>query len=112
MAGITTADAQKILDHDFAPCVQALDIRIEAIDGEGARLRTKFGAHLSREGGTVCGQSINLMRAIASSDVIAKAKVVRMGRTLAFGEVLLYADGDERPAAHATSTFAMLREGN
>ena len=58
MAGITVAQAQAIYEEGFAPWVKALDITIEEISSEGARLRMKYGDHLTRTGGMICGQSL------------------------------------------------------
>jgi len=139
MAGITVEQAQVIVETDLAPWVRALDLTIEAISDEGARLRMKYGDHLTHVGGVICGQSLmsladtamvfaiigaighyrpittvgqatSLMRPLAQVDVIAEARVIRLGRTLAFGEIIMRADGDERTAVHATSTFAFLPE--
>lgn len=139
MAGITVAQAQAILDKEFAPWVRALDITIETIGTEGARLRMKYGDHLTRAGGMICGQSLmsladtamvfavcgaaggykpmttvgqatSLMRPISGIDVIAEARVIRLGRTLAFGEVVMRGDGEDQTAVHATTTFAFLPE--
>lgn len=139
MAGITVAEAQAIFEKDFAPWVQALDIVVEAIGPTGARLRMKYGEHLTRTGGMICGQSLmsladtamvfavsgaaggyrpmttvgqatSMMRPISRIDVIAEARVIRLGRTLAFGEVVMRGDGEERTAVHATTTFAFLPE--
>jgi uncharacterized protein (TIGR00369 family) len=103
----------------------------------GAVLRMPFAERLCRNGGTVCGQAMmafadtamvianlaanrgyrpmttvdqttHFMRAIASSDVLADARVVRLGRTMGFGRVTLLAASDKRPVAMVSSAFAML----
>jgi len=34
-------------------------------------------------------------------------RLLKIGRTLATGEVTLYSDGDPAPVAHATGTYAI-----
>jgi acyl-coenzyme A thioesterase PaaI-like protein len=38
--------------------------------------------------------------------VIAEARVIRKGRTLSYGEVLLRSEGEEAPCAHVTTSWA------
>ena len=135
MAGITVAQAQAIFEEGFAPWVRTLGITVEAIGPEGARLRMKYGDHLTRTGGMICGQALmsladtamvlavcgaaggyrpmttvgqstSLMRAISNVDVIAEARIIRLGRTLGFCEVVMRGDGEDRTSVHATSTMA------
>jgi uncharacterized protein (TIGR00369 family) len=84
----------------------------------GAVLRMAFSERLCRNGGIVCGQALmaladtsmviailaanrgyrpmttvdqttHFMRAVTQSDVLADARVVRLGRTMSFGRVTL-----------------------
>ncbi|MFA7431236.1 MAG: PaaI family thioesterase [Rhodospirillaceae bacterium] len=121
----------------FAPWVQDLDFTVESVDAEGAVLRMPFSDRLTRVGGTLCGQALmaladtsvvfalsgafgefrpmttvtqstSFMRAISNAAVTAKARLLRVGKTMAFAEITLYAEGDDRPAVHVTSTYAIL----
>jgi uncharacterized protein (TIGR00369 family) len=103
----------------------------------GAVLRLPFSERLCRNGGVVCGQALmafadtamvianlaanrgyrmmttvdqttHFMRAIAASDVLADARVVRLGRTMSFGRVTLSSAADGKPAAMVSNAFAML----
>ena len=103
----------------------------------GAVLRMAFSERLCRQSGVVCGQALmaladtamviamvaanrgyrpmttvdqttHFMRAVASCDVLADARVVRLGRTMGFGRVTLLAASDRRPVAMVSSAFAML----
>jgi uncharacterized protein (TIGR00369 family) len=103
----------------------------------GAILRMAFSERLCRSGGIVCGQALmaladtsmviaimtanrgyrpmttvdqttHFMRAATSSDVLADARVVRLGRTMSFGRVTLSSAADNKPVAMVTSAFAML----
>ena len=103
----------------------------------GATLRMAFSERLCRNGGIVCGQALmaladtamviaihaairgyrpmttvdqttHFMRAATASDVLADARVVRLGRTMSFGRVTLSSATDNKPVAMVTSAFAML----
>ena len=106
----------------------------------GAILRMPFSERLCRNGGIVCGQALmafadtamvlanlaanrgyrpmttvdqttHFMRAVAASDVLADARVVRMGRTMSFGRVTLFGAADNKPVAMVSSAFeCCLRE--
>jgi acyl-coenzyme A thioesterase PaaI-like protein len=53
-------------------------------------------------------QTTHFLRAVANSDVLADARVVRRGRTMSFGHVKLLSAKDGKPAAIVSSAFAML----
>jgi uncharacterized protein (TIGR00369 family) len=103
----------------------------------GAVLRMPFSERLCRHGGVVCGQALmaladtsmviailaanrgyrpmttvdqttHFMRAVSASDVLADARVVRLGRTMSFGRVTLLSAADNKPVAMVSSAFAML----
>lgn len=103
----------------------------------GAVLRMGFSDRLCRHGGIVCGQALmaladtamvmailsasggfrpmttvdqttHFLKAVASSDVLADARVVRLGRTMSFGRVTLFGASDSKPVAMVSSAFAML----
>jgi uncharacterized protein (TIGR00369 family) len=134
-SAVTPAAAQAILAGNFAPWVQALRLTVEAVDAEEATLRLPFDPGLVRVGGTICGQAlmtaadtamviaisaalgsfrpmatvgqtISFMRPISDADVLVTARVLRLGRTMAFGEIAMRAAGGPL-AAHATTTYAL-----
>jgi len=120
---------------DFEPPARIAD---KAADWQpGAILRMPFSEKLCRNGGMVCGQALmafadtamvianlaanrgyrpmttvdqttHFMRAVMSSDVLADARVVRLGRTMSFGRVTLSSASDNKPVAIVSSAFAML----
>jgi acyl-coenzyme A thioesterase PaaI-like protein len=57
---------------------------------------------------TTVDQTTHFMRAAASCDVLADARVVRLGRTMSFGRVTLFNAADNKPVAMVSSAFAML----
>jgi uncharacterized protein (TIGR00369 family) len=133
------AAAEQMLTSVFARWIQDLDLSVERLEADGAVLRMPFSEKLCRDNGVVCGQALmsladtamvfavssaagaykpmttvdqtmHFLRPAANVDVLAKARVVRLGRTMAFGSVTLAADGDERPIAMAQLAYAMLPE--
>ena len=137
MAGLDKAAAQEILTANFAAWILDLGLAVESL-GEGvAVLRMPYSDRLVRVGGTICGQAlmsaadtamvialsrafgafkpvttvsqnITFMRPIAQQDVLVEARVIRAGKTLAFGEITLRGAKDNRVAARATTTYAIL----
>ncbi|MGG5809567.1 PaaI family thioesterase [Falsiroseomonas sp. CW058] len=53
--------------------------------------------------------SITFLRPPAPRAVLAEARVIRKGRTLSYGEVLLRSEGEEAPCAHVTTSWAAAR---
>jgi uncharacterized protein (TIGR00369 family) len=103
----------------------------------GAVLRMPFSERIVRNGGVVSGQALmafadtamvianlaanrgyrqmttvdqttHFMRAASGSDVLADARVVRLGRTMSFGRVTLTSATDNKPVAMVSSAFALL----
>ena len=103
----------------------------------GAVLRMPFSERLCRNGGVISGQALmafadtamvianlaanrgyrmmttvdqttHFMRAASACDVLADARVVRLGRTMSFGRVTLLGATDNKPVAMVSSAFAML----
>lgn len=52
--------------------------------------------------------SINfLTKPAADRDIVGHCKLIKVGRSLVVGEVMLYSHGDERPVAHVMGTYAL-----
>jgi len=51
--------------------------------------------------------NINFLRKPAPADLIAHARLMKVGKRLAVGEVTLYSDGTDEPVAHVTSTYSI-----
>jgi len=65
-------------------------------------------AMIGREALTVTTNlNINFLRKPGPADLIAEARILKLGRSLAVGDVTLTSDGDDRPVAHATCTYAI-----
>jgi acyl-coenzyme A thioesterase PaaI-like protein len=55
-----------------------------------------------------CNMSINfLKKPAADQDIVAHCKLVKVGRLLVMGEVMLYSRGDEQPVAQVMGTYAL-----
>ncbi|MBI3505667.1 MAG: PaaI family thioesterase [Proteobacteria bacterium] len=132
------AAARAILAQKFAPWIRDLGIEIAALDAAGvAELRMPADARVAREGGIVCGQASmaladtamvfaiaaasggfrpmttvsqtsTFLRPLAGASVVARARLLKMGRTLAFGEVALASDAMAETAVQVSSTYAIL----
>jgi uncharacterized protein (TIGR00369 family) len=134
---LTASDIDTILANNFAPWVLTSGIRGEAAGAETALLRIPFAEQLCRVGGILCGQAlltgadtamvlalaaasggfkpcttvdltINYMRPITKSDALLEAKVMRLGKTLAFCTCELREANGGKPAAFSTGTYAIL----
>ena len=129
----TTAEVVKFMASDFP---QSNSI-IEATGDRGATVRHRIGINELRPGGTVSGPvmmavadvalyaailgeigivplavttnlNINFLRKPAADrDIVGICKLIKVGRTLATGDVYLYSDGDDRPVAHAVGTYSI-----
>jgi len=136
---LTLDEANRILGAMAAPCVRELGLSVEAVAGKKVRLKMPNTPHVRHGGGVVCGQALmsladtamviavsaamgrflpmttvtqtsHFLRAIREGDVIAEGRILRMGRNLAFGEVMIYAVGGIDPAVQVTSTYALIGE--
>jgi uncharacterized protein (TIGR00369 family) len=59
---------------------------------------------------TTVDQTIHFMRPAMRADLLADARVVRMGKTMAYGSISIRTESDERPVAMAQTAYALLRE--
>jgi uncharacterized protein (TIGR00369 family) len=53
--------------------------------------------------------SINFLRRPAAADIVAEAKLMKLGKRLAVGEVAIMSAGGTELVAHATSTYSIPR---
>ena len=128
---------QGALPEYFAPWVQALGLRVEAFDADSVTLRLPQNAQLSRVGGMLCGQAMmaaadtamvlalinqwgafrpcttvqmntSFLKPLSGQDALVQARIVRAGKTLAFGEIDIRGAEDGKSACRATTTYALL----
>jgi uncharacterized protein (TIGR00369 family) len=135
MHRMSAVEFQKLIDRDL-PIGHWLGFRVEAM-GEGeATIRLPARHDFIRPGGSVAGPAmmaladcamygvvlslrgdaimavtsnltIHFLRAPKPADLIAKAKLLRLGRRLAVVEVTVHAAGEDKPVAHVTGTYAL-----
>ncbi len=113
-----------------------LGAEIERLDDTGIRLRLAVAERHLRPGGTVSGPvmmelcdlavyllllsrigpvalavttslNINFMRKPETHEIIADARLMKLGKRLAVGEVTIASPGEAEAYAHATLTYAM-----
>ena len=128
---------QSTLSEYFAPWVLALDLKVETFDGNSVTLRLPRNEQLSRVGGMLCGQammaaadtamvlalvnqfgefrpcttvqmSTSFLKPLSSQDALVQARVVRTGKSLAFGEIDIRGADDGKSACRASTTYALL----
>ena len=51
--------------------------------------------------------SINFLRKPNISDLISESRVLKIGKTLSVGDVLIYSEGIKEPVAHASLTYSI-----
>ena len=56
--------------------------------------------------------SINFLRRPEPKDLIGRAKLMKLGKRLAVGEVALFSDGTDEMVAHATGTYSIPARGD
>lgn len=133
---LAIADIDAILERVLAPWVRQLNLRAERVDADSVTLRLPFDSSLRHAGGVVCGQVLmsaadtamivaissalggfrpmttvslttNFMRPVIEGDMLVQATVLRLGKTVVFGEIDLRGP-DGKLAVHATTTYALL----
>ncbi len=132
-----TRTLQAALPEYFAPWVQALGLAVES-NAEGAvTLRLPQSDQLSRVGGMLCGQAMmaaadtamvlalirhfgafrpcttvqmntSFLKPLSGQDALVEARVIRAGKSLAFGEIDIRGAQDGKSACRATTTYALL----
>jgi len=133
----TVEVAESLLREKFAPWIQDLNIDFDMLADGQAILRVPVSMKLNREGGTICGQAImsladtamvfaissaldsfapmttvsqssSFLRPAADKDLIAHASIIKLGRTIVYGEINVYTDSPDKSVAHITSTYMLL----
>jgi len=137
MAGMDRAALQALMNEHFPHG----GIEIEAAGNRGARIRLGISTEHLRPGGTVSGPTlmtladaavyvalmaeiggalhavtvnlnISFLRRPERKDIVAEARLVKVGRQLAVGEVSMYSHDAEAPVARATVTYALPTPGS
>ena len=112
------------------------DYEIEEVWHGGCRLRLRYDKRALRPGGTLVGAAmmslgdfamyvavlsaigwvplavttnltINFLKKPAARDLLAQARLIKLGKRLAVGEIAIHSDGDDDLVAHVTSTYSI-----
>jgi uncharacterized protein (TIGR00369 family) len=136
MAQAMTAEALAAFLEEAFPQVHG-DFRIEALGEDGPTIRLMVAERHLRPGGTVSGPSmfaladvaiylavlarigpvalavttscaIDFMRRpAAGADLLAETRLLKLGRVLAVGDVLIRSEGEDAPVARASLTYSI-----
>ncbi len=135
MSRISIAEFEEIARERVQFAVQ-LGIKVEHLGVGEARARVPYRDDLLRPGGTIAGPvlmsladfamygavlsmigpvelavttnlNINFLRRPPPGDVIAEARILKLGKRLAVGEVSLFRDGEDELVAHVTATYSI-----
>jgi len=131
-----TKDELDVLIREGVPLVGGFGVVIDSLDAGTIRLRLPYKDDFVRPGGTVTGpamfgladvalygavlsligrvelavttsMTINFLRRPPPVAIVAEARILKMGKRLAYGEVLIFSEGDPEPVAHATGTYSI-----
>jgi len=134
-AKITVAEFNKLIDQHLLLAAQ-FGMRAERIGHGTATLRLRFDAAHIRPGGTIAGPvqmaladvalyavvmsllgrvelavttslNINFLKRPGPADLVAHAKILKLGKRLAVGECAIYSDGEDEMVAHVTGTYSI-----
>ena len=130
-------DLQAALPAYFAPWVQALGLVVEDSAEGSVTLRLPHNDQLGRTGGMLCGQAMmaaadtamvlalirhfgefrpcttvqmntSFLKPLSNQDALVEARVIRAGKSLAFGEIDIRGADDGKSVCRATTTYALL----
>lgn len=134
---MSVAELTAFLREEFPQAFSGDDIAIESADGVSCLLRQRYSDLMLRPGGTISGPTLMaladfamyvvLLSAIGpvglavttnlninflrkgrpGQDVLAAAKLLKLGKRLAVGEVNLLSAGLADPIAHVTATYSI-----
>ena len=128
---------QSALAEYFAPWVQALGLKVEGFDADSVTARLPQSGDLSRVGGMLCGQAMmaaadtamvlalinhfgefrpctpvqmntSFLKPLSGQDALVQARVLRAGKSLAFGEIDIRGASDGKSVCRASVTYALL----
>ena len=134
---MSAAEVEKLLEREFSQVMsRGSAIVIEDAWHGGCRVRRAFSEKSLRPGGTISGPTmmgltdfamyvailasigpvplavttslnINFLRKPEQRDLVAEARLIKLGKRLAVGEVEIYSDGNDEMVAHATATYSI-----
>jgi len=132
-----TRQLQTALTDYFAPWIQALHLEVVSSDANQVTLRLPHSDALARTGGMVCGQAMmaaadtamalavfshfgqfrpcttvqmssSFLKPLSGQDGLVEARLLRVGKSLAFGEIDIRSVSDSKSVCRASTTYALL----
>jgi uncharacterized protein (TIGR00369 family) len=137
VAKMSVVELEKFLHDEFPQVFKGGDFSIESADGTTCRLRQHYSDRMLRPGGTISGPTLMaladcamyvvllsaigpiglavttnlninfLRRGLPGQDLLAAARLLKLGKRLAVGEVNLLSGTSPYPIAHVTSTYSI-----
>ena len=134
---LSVAQVENLLAKEFPQVFRpGSGLSIERVGEEGCLIRQRYSEQMIRPGGTISGPTmmaladfamyvavlaavgpvplavtinlnINFLRKPAQTDLLAEARLMKLGKRLAVGEVTILSDGQDDPVAHVTSTYSI-----
>jgi uncharacterized protein (TIGR00369 family) len=134
---MNAADLEAFLTREFPQAFHpGSGLSIETVEHGRAVVRLAYSEKFIRPGGTISGPTmmmladfalylavlsaigpvplavtinfnINFLRRPEQRDIIADARIMKLGKRLAVMDVALYSDGNDEPIAHVTSTYSI-----
>jgi uncharacterized protein (TIGR00369 family) len=134
---MSVAELERFLHAEFPQAFRSGDITIEVADGAACRLRQRYGEPMLRPGGTISGPTLMALADLAmyvvllsaigpvglavttslninflrkgepGQDLLAAARLMKLGKRLAVGEVNLFSAAARDPIAHVTATYSI-----
>ncbi len=136
-AKLTVKELERLLGAEFPQMFNAqTGYAVEAVWHGGCRVRKHYDPQSLRPGGTLSGTtmmsladvaiyvallatigwvplavttnlSINFLKKPAARDLLAEARLLKLGKRLAVGETDIRSEGEDDLVAHATSTYSI-----
>ncbi|MBA2675764.1 MAG: PaaI family thioesterase [Ramlibacter sp.] len=132
-----TQTLRSALAEYFAPWVQTLGLQVDSFEAGSVTLRLPQNTQLSRVGGMLCGQAMmaaadtamvlaliaqfgefrpcttvqmntSFLKPLSNQDALVQARVLRAGKSLAFGEIDIRGADDGKSVCRASTTYALL----
>ena len=134
---MSAGDLEEFLSREFPQAFHpGSGLSIETVEHGRARVRLAYNEKFVRPGGTISGPTmmmladfalylavlsaigpvalavtinfnINFLRRPEQRDIIADARIMKLGKRLAVMDVMLFSDGVDEPIAHVTSTYSI-----
>jgi uncharacterized protein (TIGR00369 family) len=140
-SALSIKEIEDLLHREFPQAMRpGSGLKIEHVEYAAARVRKAFNPNSLRPGGTISGPTmmgladfavyvaifaavgpqtlavttnlnINFLRKPEQADLIADARLMKVGKRLVIGEVTIRSNGQDDPVAHVTATYSVPPSG-